>query len=271
MKKLLMASITALSLMTLAACGDKEEVKEQEEIKAIDYTEAVSAYKSEIMPLSTSFVEDVTLLQTYIDANDLEAATKLYPIVHMYVEHLRPASKQFEDYYQLIDAPITAGKELEQGGLHAIEYALVIKQDPTLVTAAAADLVANVTAFTTELAKTTLNGEDLLAQTDAVLTTILADTLTGKEQNVSNAQAYDIAASLQGIQAVKNAFASLATEEATKALNEDFDKASEVVAFYEVGKEDYVNFSYFTNTQKQELIDAFSALQKTYKAFVKSM
>lgn len=271
MKKLLLASMTALSLMTLAACGDKEEKVEEVEVTQVDYSEAVSAYKSEVMPLLTNFVEDATLLQTQINAGDLESATKLYPIVHMYVETLRPVASQFEEFYTQVDAPTTAGKELDQGGLHAIEYALMAKQDTTLATAPAADLVANVTAFTEQLAKANLDGEAMLNATNDALNVIVSDTLTGKEVNLSNAQAYDLAATLQGVQMVKNSFASLATDEAAKNLDEAFNKASEAVAFYEVGKEDYVNFSYFTNTQKQELIDVFTELQEAYKAFVQSM
>ena len=76
----------AVSVLTLTACNNDEETKDQSEtVEEIDYTEAASSYKSEIMPVLTSFVEDVTLLQTYIQEGKVEEATKLYPLVHMYV------------------------------------------------------------------------------------------------------------------------------------------------------------------------------------------
>ena len=270
MKKLLMAGI-ALSVLTLTACNNEEEVKEPEAVVEIDYTSAASSYKAEMMPILTSFVEDVTLLQSYIQEGKIEEATKLYPLVHMYVERLKPLQGSFTEQFAKIDAQVVEGKELEAGGLHAIEYALFVKKDVTIVTNIAAQLVEEVTALTSEVATTTLDGKVILSETSTMLKEAVEKTLAGNTKNLANAQVYDVQANLEAINLVLKAFAPHAEESSEKALQGQLDKTLEAVAYYEVGKEDYINFSYFTNKQKQDLISAFKATKEAFDEYVRLM
>lgn len=262
----------ALSVLTLAACNKDEETKEQPEaVEKIDFTDAASSYKAEVMPILTSFVEDVTLLQTYIQEGKVEEATKLYPLVHMYVERLQPLHGNFSEQFKMIDAPIEKGKELEAGGLHAIEYALFEKKDTTIVNDIAAKLVEDVTAFTSTAAITSLDGQAILWDAQAMLKDTVEKTLTGVTANLANAQVYDVQANLEAIQTVMKTFSIHADKESEKKLQEQLNVALEVVAFFEVGKEDYVNFSYFTNKQKQDLIDAFKATKAAFDEYIRMM
>ena len=271
MKKLLMVGI-ALSVLTLAACNKDEEKKEQSEaVEVIDYTDAASSYKAEVMPILTSFVEDVTLLQSYIQEGKLEEATKLYPLVHMYVERLKPLHGNITEQFEKIDAPTVEGKELEAGGLHAIEYALFEKKDVVIVTNVAEKLVEDVTAFTSTVATTTLDGQAVLSDTSTMLKHTVEKTLTGDTKNLANAQVYDGQANLEAIQAVLKAYSANAEAEAEKKLQEQLNVTLEAVAYFEVGKEDYVNFSYFTNKQKQDLIDSFKATSEAFDDYIRMM
>lgn len=271
MKKLLMAGI-AVSVLTLTACNNDEETKEQSEtVEEIDYTEAASSYKSEIMPVLTSFVEDVTLLQTYIQEGKVEEATKLYPLVHMYVERLKPLYGNFSEQFEKIDAPIVEGKELEAGGLHAIEYALFVKEDASIVTDIAAKLVEDVTAFTSKAATTTLDGKSILTNTSLMLNETAEKTLTGDIVNHANAQVYDVQANLEAVQSVIKTYSMHAEVESEKKLQEQLNVMLEEVAYYEVGKEDYVNYTYFTNKQKQNLIDSFNATKEAFDKYIGKM
>lgn len=273
MKKLLMAGI-ALSVLTLAACNNDEEAKENKQLEAveeIDYTSSASSYKAELMPILTAFVEDVTLLQSYIQEGKVEEATKLYPLVHMYVERLKPLHGNFAEHFEKIDAQVVEGKELEAGGLHAIEFALFVKKDVTIVTDAATQLVEDVTALTSEAATTTLDGNAVLSDASTMLKEAVEKTLAGDTKNYANAQVYDVHANLEAINVVMKAYAPHAEESSEKALQEQLDKTLEAVAYYEVGKEDYVNFSYFTNKQKQDLIDAFTLTKEAFDEYIRLM
>ncbi len=271
MKKLLMAGI-ALSVLTLTACNKDEETKEPKEVvEKIDYSNAASSYKADIMPVLTSFVEDVTLLQSYIQEGKLEEATKLYPLVHMYVERLKPLHGSFSDQFEKIDAPTVEGKEIEAGGLHAIEYALFEKKDVAIVANVAEKLVEDVTAFTSTAATTKLDGQAVLSDTSTMLKHAVEKTLTGDTKNLANAQVYDVQANLEAIQAVMKAYSAHAEAESEKKLQEQLNVTLEAVAYFEVGKEDYVNFSYFTNKQKQDLIDSFKATKEAFEEYIRMM
>ncbi len=271
MKKLLIAGI-ALTIFTLAACNNEEETKEPSEIvEQIDFTDAASSYKAEIMPILTSFVEDVTLLQTYIQEGKQEEATKLYPLVHMYVERLKPLKGNFSEQFEKIDSHTVEGEELETGGLHAIEYALFVRKDVTLVTNIAMKLVEDVTALTSEVATTTLDGQSILSDTASMLQETVEKTLTGNVTNVANAQVYDVQANLEAIQAVMKVYSIHAEVTSEKELQEQLTATLEAVAYYEVGKEDYVNFSYFTNKQKQDLINAFQTTKEAFDKYIRLM
>ena len=271
MKKLLMAGI-ALSVLTLAACNNDEEAKEQlEDVVEIDYTSAASSYKVEMMPILTSFVEDVTLLQSYIQEGKVEEATKLYPLVHMYVERLKPLNGNFTEQFEKIDAQVVEGKELESGGLHAIEYALFVKKDVTSVTKTASQLVEDVTALASEVATTTLDGKVILSDASSMLKDAVEKTLSSDKNNFANSQVYDVQANLEAIGQVMNAYAAHAEEASEKALQQQLDKTVEAVAYYEVGKEDYVNFSYFTNKQKQDLIGVFNEMKEAFDEYIRLM
>ena len=272
MKKLLMASI-ALSVLTLAACNnDEEKEKEQlEAIEEIDYTSAASSYKAELMPILTSFVEDVSLLQSYIQEGKAEEATKLYPLVHMYVERLKPLQGNFTEQFEKIDAQVVEGKELEASGLHAIEYALFVKKDVKIVIDTASQLLEDVTALTSEAATTTLDGKAILSDASTMLKDAVEKTLSSDKNNFANSQVYDVQANLEAIEQVMNAYAAHAEEASEKALQQQLDKTLEAVAYYEVGKEDYVNYSYFTSKQKQDLINAFKVTKEAFDEYIRLM
>ena len=271
MKKILIAGI-ALCTFTLTACNNEEETKDAVEVvEEIDFTNAASSYKADIMPMLTTFVEDVTLLQTYIQEGKVEEATKLYPLVHMYVERLKPLRSSFAEEFEKIDELTVDGKELEAGGLHAIEYALYVKKDVSTVLSIAEKLVEDVTALTAKAAQTTLNGQLILEDTKHMLKEVVENTLTGNTKNLANAQVYDVQANLEAVQSVVEAYSNNADKKLEQALQEQLTKTLEEVAYYEVGKEDYVNFSYFTTKQTQDLINAFKAKSEAFEQYISKM
>ena len=190
------------------------------------------------------------LLQTHINEGKLKEASELYPLVHMNLEKFKPLQTQFPDQFTRLDGPTEEGKELEGSGFHAIEYGLFVKKDVTVLSSIVADLVEAAMELANEVAKAELNGEKLLASTEDTLKFIVTDKLTGKEKNLANTQVYDVKGNVDAVTQITKAFQSNASKEAVDALEATLNKVNEEIAFYEVGKEDYVNFSYFTNKQK---------------------
>lgn len=270
MKKLVLASLVCTSLF-LGACKEEEAVEIEEAVVEVDYTEASSNYKSDMMPILTSFVEDAKLLQTHMEEGKLDEAQKLYPLVHMYVEKIQPLRNQFNNELATIDGEANEESGLTSGGLHAIEYALFKEEDPSKGVEAASKLVDNLTEFANVVAKEQLDGKALLTSTSSMLERSLNEKLMEKETNLANAQVYDIQANLEAVQMVVKVFSKNANEESQKAVEERLNNAFEVISFYEVGKEDYVNYSFFTNTQKQELIDAVKQLSEAFDSYQKNL
>ena len=273
MKKRLFVAISILTLL-LGACGnDKKSTEEKAKIEetTIDLTQPAADYKTTVLADLTAFVEDVKLLQTHINDSKLKEASELYPLLHMNLEKFKPLQNQFLDQFTSLDGPTEEGKELEGKGLHAIEYGLFVQKDVSGLSSLVADLVEAATELANEVSKAELSGEKLLASTENMLQFVVSDKLTAKEKNIANTQVYDVKGNVDGVTQVMHAFQSNASKSTLETLEATLNTVNEEIAFYEVGKEDYVNFTYFTNKQKEQLLDQMNQLEEDFVAFKKSI
>jgi iron uptake system component EfeO len=268
MKKIIVMALTAL---VLAACGNDTSTNEDSITSTVDLTEATTSYKTTLLVDATAFVEDTKVLQAAINNNQLDEAQKLYPLVHMSVEKFKPLQSQLKEQLALLDGPIKTGKELEGMGLHVLEYALFTKKDPALAKDAAQQVVDNALAFANDVAKKELQGQAILNDTASMLKFAIEDKLTNTEESISNTQMYDLEANVIAVQQVLTAYSSVGSETTVKALQEAITTVQEEMAFYQIGKEDYVAYNIFTNKQKQALIDDVKQLQASFQAFQKSI
>lgn len=274
MKKLLIASMAA-SILSLTACNSsddttKEEPKE-EAVVDIDFAQSAEQYKTEVTPLLTSLVEDAALLKKHIEEGKFEEASKLYPFVHMKLEQLKPLASNFDVHFKALEVKAEEGKELEAGGFQAIEYALYEKKDANLAKEAVSKLATDITTFAEDALKATLDGKKVLDSADAMLEDTIANKLKAEKASAAGNEVYDAQANLDALQAIVKSYEKNADAEKAKELTDQLTKALDVVAFYEVGKEDYVKYSFFTSKQKQELIDTFEKVKKAYEQYVKAM
>lgn len=272
MKKSIVVMMTA-SMLVLAACGSNKEEKPKviEQVIPADLTEATTAYKTEVLTQMTPFLEDIMLLEQYINEDKLEDAKKLYPLVHMYVERLQPLKTSFSDKFAEIDAVLQEGKELDGKGFHAVEYSLFEAQATADIKDVVAALVKDVKELTNELAQSQLDGQDVLNGTSAMLQETIERKLAGTGTSYASTQVYDVKATVEGTLQVVDAFKKRAGETETNALASKLTAVNEVIAYYEVGKEDYVNYSFFTSTQKQELMQAMTEVKEAFDAFNQSI
>ena len=276
MKKRLVVALSILTLL-LGACGDEKKSEEKEKVEettidtTIDTTQAATDYKTAILVDLTAFVEDVKLLQTHINEGKLEDASELYPLLHMSFEKFKPLQNQFPDQFTRIDGQTEDGKELEGSGLHAIEYGLFVQKDVLGLSTIATNLAEAAMELANDVAKAELNGEKLLTSTENMLEFVVSDKLTGKEKNIANTQVYDVKGNVDAVTQVMQAFQHHASTAELKALETTLNKVNDEIAFYEVGKEDYVNFTYFTNKQKEQLTEQMNLLVEDFATFKKAI
>lgn len=273
MKKQLFVAMSILTLV-LGACGnDKKTTEEKAKIEeiTINLTQAATDYKTTVLADLTAFSEDVKLLQTHINEGKLEEASKLYPLLHMNLEKFKPLQNQFPEQFTRLDGPTEEGKELEGKGFHAIEYGLFIQKDVSGLSSIMADLVEVAVELANEVANAELSGDQLLTSTENMLKFIVLNKLSDNEKNIANTQVYDVKGNVDAVTQVLQAFQSHASKEALEALEATLNTLNEEIAFYEVGKEDYVNFAYFTNKQKQQLIEQVNLLEENFVTFKNSV
>ena len=95
--------------------------------------------------------------------------------------------------------------------------------------------------------------------------------LTGAEISYAGSHVYDVKANAEAVEQIVKIFMSRADAEQAADVTEKLAGLNDALAYYEVGKEDYVNYSYFTNKQKQELIDAVSDVHEALKKMNESI
>lgn len=260
--------IALLAVGLLAACGKKEdnpvtEPVEQQEIK-IDVAAEAEQYKSLIMGQMDSFTADTELLATYVKEEKLEEAQKLYPLVTMYYERMQPIASNFQELDVKINGELVEGKEAETIGFQKLAHGLFVEKKTTGYEEVVDELVENVKALQAELPTMDVSGNNVLASAVTMFNTMATNRLS--TQSVANNEVYAVKAQTESAEDLLEIFIPRISTESAETTSETLKELNEIVAYYEVEKEDYVNYSFFTAKQKEELKTAVqrvgSALQE---------
>ncbi|MBD8035630.1 EfeM/EfeO family lipoprotein [Solibacillus sp. A46] len=264
--KRIMIALVAVGLLT--ACGKKEENPvtepvEQQEVK-VDVAAEAEQYKSLIMGQMDSFTADTELLATYVKEGNLEEAQKLYPLVTMYYERMQPIASNFQELDEKINGEVVEGKEEETTGFQKLAHGLFVEKKTTGYEEAADELVENVKALQSELPTTDVSENNVLASAATMFNMMATNRLSA--QSIANNEVYAVKAQTEVAEDLLEIFIPRVSTESAETTSETLKELNEIVAYYEVGKEDYVNYSFFTAKQKEELKTAVqrvgSALQE---------
>ena len=274
LKKGLAAMILATA--ALAACGsdEKEEVVEQVEQveqEQINLTEEVEQFRAFAIEQMEPFVADMELLVRYVKEGKLEEAQKLYPLVHMYYERLQPMQASFAKLHTLIDGAVEEGKEDEATGFHKLEYGLFNEKTTTGYEAVAEELIININKLSMEVENVQLDGQQLVDDAVSMLDQVVTTQLTDEQTSYAFTQIYDVKANAEAVEEIVKIFMNRADSQKAANVTEKLAVLNDTIAYYEVGKEDYVNYSYFTSKQKEELIAAVSDVRDALKAMNSSL
>lgn len=261
--KKLMTALLAVSV--LAACGQKEEEKQvaepvEQEKTTIDVSAEAEQFKSLLAGQMGSFVTDTELLASAIKEGELEDAQKLYPLVTMYYERLEPLTPSFEELDEKINGDLVEGKEMDTLGFQRIAYGLFAEKKTAGYEEIADELVANVKAFQADFATIDVSENNVLASGVTMFQDMTNNRLTSP--SVAGTEVYAVKAQTEAAEDLMEVFVPRVSTESADAASKAITALNEIVAYYEVGKEDYVNYNLFTTKQEQELITAVTDVEK---------
>lgn len=259
--KKIMTALLAVSV--LAACGQKEEEQKAEPVEqqeaVIDVSAEAEQFKSLLAGEMDSFVTDTELLATAINEGKLEDAQKLYPLVTMYYERLQPLAPSFQELDEKIKGDIVEGKETDTTGFQRIAYGLFGEKKTAGYKGIAEELVADVKSLQADFATIDVSETNVLASAVTMFQDMANNRLTSP--SIAGNEVYTVKAQTDAAEDLMEVFVPRVSTESAEAASNAITKLNEIVAYYEVGKEDYVNYNLFTTKQEQELITAVTNVE----------
>ncbi|MEG0381093.1 MAG: EfeM/EfeO family lipoprotein, partial [Kurthia sp.] len=252
-------AVVFVSVAILAACGDKDQQTEKnqeehqevvEKSSEVNVASEAALFREYGAKQMADFVVDTQLLATHVQEGKLEEAQKLYPLVTMYYERLLPIVSQFEELDQAINGPMTAGEEAEATGFQRLAFGLFQEKTTKGYEEVAKQLVRDIQALEKQLPTIDVSKNNVLASAVAMLEDMMKNRLT--VTSLANTEVYAVKAQIEAVEEIVKLFTARATTETVTTATEAIVQLNEVLEYYEVGKEDYVNYSFFTAKQKEE-------------------
>lgn len=256
--------------VALAACGAEEEATTEEAVEeqevTIDTSKENDQYRTYITAQMPDFIADAQLLVAHMEEGKLAEAQKLFPLVTMYYERLQPLVGSLDKIDTAINGPIKEGKEANATGFAKLAHGLFVEQKTDGYVADAKKLVADMKSLEKQVAEVNLEKYNILDGTADMLHATINDRLT--KNNVADTELYAVKAQSEAVEELVKIFMARADAAAAAEVVEATAALNDVLAFYEIGKEDYIKYSLFTNAQKAELTDAVKAVDRSFLAMV---
>ncbi|MEG0470951.1 MAG: EfeM/EfeO family lipoprotein [Solibacillus sp.] len=256
--------VVFMSVVILAACGDKEQPVEKEQVEQrvveeINVATEATAFRDFGAAQMADFVADTQLLATLVQDGKLQEAQKLYPLITMYYERLLPVASEFKELDQAINGPMIDGKEADTTGFQRLAFGLFQEKTTTGYEEVAQQLANDVQALEKHLPIMDVSNNNVLTSAVAMLEDMVKNRLTAP--SLAHAEVYAVKAQTEAVEEIVKIFTARATAETVATATEAIAQLKEVLEYFEVGKEDYVNYSFFTAKQKEELTTAIQHVQ----------
>lgn len=266
--------ITALlAASVLAACGDKEQQTEEQPVEeqqvAVDVKQQAESLKAYVQAQMEDFVKDTEQLATLVKEGKLEEAQSFYPLVTMYYERLQPLTANFTALDEKINGPLIEGKEEEITGFNRLAQGLFINKNTSGYDSVVDQLVTDVKQLQQDFENLDVSQNNVLASAISMFEQMANERLTTK--SMANNEVYAVKAQTEVAEELVKIFMGRTSTESATTATEKIAALNEVVAYYEVGKEDYVNYSFFTAKQKEELKTAVVDVQNALQAMNESL
>lgn len=261
--------VALLAASVLAACGTKEEateqqVEQQQEEITLNVKEQAESYKQYTEAQMADFVADTELLASLVTEGKLEEAQKLYPLVAMYYERMQPLTSNFEALDKKINGAFTLDSKQDGTGFQRLAYGLFTEKKTGGYEEIVTQLAADVKALQKDLPALDVSTNNVLASGVLMLDKLANERLVAASP--ANDEVYTVKAQTEVAEELVKIFMQRTLPESATTATEKIAALNEIVAYYEVGKEDYVNYSFFTTKQKDELIMAVKEVQQALQA-----
>ncbi|MCP8970199.1 iron uptake system protein EfeO [Ectobacillus ponti] len=225
---------------------------------------AVEEYSAYVNEQTASFVTTTKAFTEAVKAKNMEQAKQLYGASRVYYERIEPIAESFGDLDPRIDAREGDVAAEEWSGFHRIEKALWVDGSLTGMEKYADQLNQDVTELQTKIKGVKLEPTQVVAGAMELLNEAAISKITGEEERYSHIDLVDLAANVEGSQAIYHAILPALNEknaELAKKLDEQFNGITASLAKYKQG-DSYMNYTSLTKEQVRELSQQLSALSE---------
>lgn len=225
---------------------------------------AVAEYSAYVNEQTASFVTTTKSFTDAVKANNIEQAKQLYATSRVYYERIEPIAESFGDLDPRIDAREGDVASEEWSGFHRIEKALWVDGSLTGMEKYADQLNQDVTELQTKIKDVKLEPTQVVAGAMELLNEAAISKITGEEERYSHIDLVDLAANVEGSQAIYHAILPALNEknaELSKKLDEQFNGITASLAKYKQG-DSYVSYTSLTKEQVRELSQQLSTLSE---------
>ncbi|WP_050616170.1 iron uptake system protein EfeO [Bacillus testis] len=236
--------------------------KESEEKSSEALTKAVSDYKQYVDEQMNLLVASTKSFVDSVKAKDSEKAKQYYVESRTYYERVEPIAESFGDLDPKIDAREGDVEASEWGGFHRIEKALWQNENLEPMAKVADTLNADVLTLQQKVKDIQLKPTQIVAGSMELINEAAISKITGEEEHYSHVDLMDLAANVDGSQAVYHAILpalNAKDPELSSKLDQQFNTLNTALAQYRKNDQ-FILYTELTKEQVRDLSQKLGVL-----------
>ncbi|WP_027724241.1 iron uptake system protein EfeO [Tuberibacillus calidus] len=239
------------------------KLTKQNTTKLLD--QAVKDYKDYVKTQADKLIEATTAFTDAVKAGNIDLAKQKYVDARVYYERIEPIAESFGDLDPKIDARINDVDDPSQwSGFHRLEKALWVDHSLKGMNPVADQLFEDVKALNEKIANLELKPQQIVAGSMELLNEAAISKITGEEEHYSHIDLVDLAANVEGSEAVYHAIIP-ALEDKNKSLAQKLDEQfllmKQTLQKYKKNDQ-YVNYTTLNKDEIRELSNQLATLSK---------
>ncbi len=258
------AKATDLAAKLETALVDLYNAKEVTFKASEQLVQAVDVYKKYIEEQTVELVKVTKEMTDAVRAGDMEKAKTAYVKARVFYERIEPVAESFGDLDPKIDAREGDVDEKDWTGFHVIEKALWKTKSVKDMKSFADKLDVDVKALQDSIAPLKLEPTQVVAGAMELLNEAAITKITGEEERYSRIDLVDLAANVEGSQAVYHAILPALTEKdknLATSLDKGFTDMTKTLAKYRKG-DSYIPYTEVTKNQVREISQQLTVLSE---------
>lgn len=227
--------------------------------------QAVEQYKGYVQQQSNLFVTKTKEFTDAVQAKDIEKAKSLYADARVSYERIEPIAESFGELDPKIDAREGDVDPKQWTGYHRLEKALWIDQSLNGMEPIASQLQKDVEELQHNIQTTKLEPTQIVAGSMELLNEAAISKITGEEERYSHTDLWDLAANVEGSQAVYHAILPALTEknkELASQIDAQFGQIQATLAKHREGN-GYKEYTKLSQTDVRELSQQLNILSES--------